>query len=88
MTLFRKALALGIGATLATSVACTRKVSNQVTPDGTVELTQVDVAPFVSGRVVRVTVDEGAVVRRGDTLVAFAIVLIAFSVRRFQKNIE
>jgi len=72
MTLLRRALALGVGAILATAVACGHKVSNQVTADGTVELTQVDVAPFVSGRVVRVTVDEGAVVRRGDTLVVLA----------------
>lgn len=72
MTFLPRTLALGIGAMLVTSVACTRKVSNQVIADGTVELTQVDVAPFVSGRVVRVTVDEGAVVRRGDTLVVLA----------------
>jgi len=54
------------------ALACSRDVSNQLIADGTVELTQVDVAPFVSGRVVRVTVDEGAVVRRGDTLVVLA----------------
>lgn len=72
MTLPARFSALGVAAMVATSVACGRKVSNQVTADGTVELTQVDVAPFVSGRVVRVTVDEGAVVRRGDTLVVLA----------------
>jgi len=64
--------ALGILAILAPARACSRNASNQVTADGTVELTQVDVAPFVSGRVVRVTVDEGATVRRGDTLVVLA----------------
>ena len=64
--------ALGSRAILAATVACARTTSNQVTADGTVELTQVDVAPFVSGRVVLVTVDEGATVRRGDTLVVLA----------------
>jgi HlyD family secretion protein len=43
-----------------------------VTADGTIELTQVDLAPFVSGRVVRVAVDEGAAVHDGDTLVVLA----------------
>ena len=49
--------------------ACSRDESMGVTADGTVELTQIDVAPFVSGRVARVVVEEGAVVHRGDTLV-------------------
>jgi HlyD family secretion protein len=61
-------VALGTGMT----VACSRDPSSEVTADGTIELTQVDVAPFVSGRVVSVTVDEGAVVHRGDTLVVLA----------------
>jgi len=65
-------ITLGAAAILATTVACARHSSNQVTADGTIELTQVDLAPFVSGRVVLVTVDEGATVRRGDTLVVLA----------------
>jgi HlyD family secretion protein len=72
MTPTGRLVALGIGSILVTALACSRDVSNQLIADGTVELTQVDVAPFVSGRVVRVTVDEGAVVRRGDTLVVLA----------------
>ena len=72
MTLPGRLLALGTAASLVTALACARNATNQVTADGTVELTQVDVAPFVSGRVVRVTVDEGAVVRRGDTRVVLA----------------
>ena len=72
MTLPGRRVALGVGSIVATAVACSRSVTNQLTADGTVEFTQVDVAPFVSGRVVRVTVDEGAVVRRGDTLVVLA----------------
>jgi HlyD family secretion protein len=72
MTLPRGLFALGAGGIVAVTLACSRSTTNQVTADGTVELTQVDVAPFVSGRVVRVTVDEGAVVRRGDTLVVLA----------------
>jgi len=72
MRLSVRLCALGVGPILATVVACTRSDTNQVTADGTVELTQVDVAPFVSGRVTLVTVDEGATVRRGDTLVVLA----------------
>lgn len=53
-------------------VGCSRESSNQISADGTIELTQVDVAPFVSGRVVVVNVEEGATVRRGDTLVVLA----------------
>lgn len=53
-------------------IACSRGASNAVTAEGTIELTQVDLAPFVSGRVVRVTAEEGATVRRGDTLVVLA----------------
>ena len=67
--------ALGIQAAalaLMTTAACSRTASNQITADGTIELTQVDVAPFVSGRVIAVNVDEGAVVHRGDTLVVLA----------------
>jgi HlyD family secretion protein len=63
--------ALGLVALFAVS-ACDRDASTQLTAEGTVELTEVDVAPFVSGRVVRVLVDEGASVRQGDTLVVLA----------------
>ena len=62
---------LALGITLVVS-ACSRDRSDQLVADGTIELTQVDVAPFVSGRVVRVGVEEGGVVRRGDTLVVLA----------------
>ena len=51
---------------------CSRDPSHELTADGTIELTQVDVAPFVSGRVMVVRVEEGASVRRGDTLVVLA----------------
>ena len=61
--------ALGVFALLASAAACSRDATNEVTADGTIELTQVDLAPFVSGRVVDVRVDEGAMVRRGDTVV-------------------
>lgn len=53
-----------LGLLLAT--ACTTEPSGTAT--GTIELTQTDVAPLVPARVVRVTVDEGAAVKRGDTL--------------------
>ena len=65
--------ALALGVTIAGLAAgCNRDGSSQLAADGTIELTQVDVAPFVSGRVIAVNVDEGAVVHRGDTLVVLA----------------
>src|SRR5689334_6722132 len=51
---------------------CSRNATSQMTADGTIELTQVDVAPYVAGRVVSVRVDEGGSVHRGDTLVVLA----------------
>lgn len=57
---------------LGLAVACSRAESNGVTAEGTIELTQIDVAPFVAGRVARVNVEEGAVVRQGDTLALLA----------------
>jgi HlyD family secretion protein len=63
--------ALGAALMLA-SVGCSRDGSDELAADGTIELTQVDVAPFVPGRVLRVGVEEGATVRRGDTLVVLA----------------
>jgi HlyD family secretion protein len=65
-------VALGAAVALSAAVACSRGASDRLSADGTVELTQVDVAPYVSGRVVRVSVEEGASVRRGDTLLVLA----------------
>lgn len=48
--------------------ACARQDA-AISATGSVELTQTDVAPLVPARVVRVVVEEGAMVRRGDTLV-------------------
>ena len=67
----RRIITLGV-TLLGAIAACSRERSNVLSADGTIELTQVDVAPFVSGRVVRVCVEEGATVRRGDTLVVLA----------------
>ena len=62
-----------LGAALMLALfGCSRDGSDRLEADGTIELTQVDVAPFVPGRVVRVGVEEGATVRRGDTLVVLA----------------
>ncbi|HEX7124123.1 MAG TPA: efflux RND transporter periplasmic adaptor subunit [Gemmatimonadaceae bacterium] len=51
---------------LALAVACASERNGTAT--GTIELTQTDVAALVPARVVRVIVDEGAAVKRGDTL--------------------
>lgn len=68
-TLAGAAATLGVLASLA---ACDRGRSDGVTAEGTIELTEIDVAPFVPGRVVRVAVEEGATVRRGDTLIVLS----------------
>jgi HlyD family secretion protein len=65
-------VASGILVMLAAFAACSREPATEVIADGTIELTQVDLAPFVSGRVVDVAVEEGATVHRGDTLVVLA----------------
>jgi HlyD family secretion protein len=61
--------AITLGAAAAGIVACDMDESGALSAEGTIELTQVDVSPFVSGRVASVRVEEGATVRRGDTLV-------------------
>lgn len=49
-------------------VGCSRQAPDVVVVQGTVEVRQVDVAPFAAGRVLRVLVDEGDHVRAGDTI--------------------
>ena len=48
--------------------ACARGGGETPPATGTVEIVQIDVAPMVPARVVRVLRDEGALVKRGDTL--------------------
>jgi multidrug efflux pump subunit AcrA (membrane-fusion protein) len=52
-------------------LGCSHRDS-RVVGSGTIELTEVDVASLVGGRVVRLLVDEGDTVRAGDTLVVLA----------------
>lgn len=59
--------AIAVAVALATATACTPP-SAGLSATGSIELTQMDVAPAVPARVVRVVVDEGAAVRVGDTL--------------------
>jgi HlyD family secretion protein len=49
-------------------LACRRDPATTIVATGTLEIVDVDVAPTTSGRVVRVLVDEGALVHIGDTL--------------------
>ncbi|HUO51430.1 MAG TPA: HlyD family efflux transporter periplasmic adaptor subunit [Gemmatimonadaceae bacterium] len=53
--------------------ACGREPGNVARSVGTVEVVEVDVAPLVSARVTRMYVDEGDVVRAGDTLAALTL---------------
>ncbi|MDF1504705.1 biotin/lipoyl-binding protein, partial [Roseisolibacter sp. H3M3-2] len=59
---------------LAVLVAACRATPDDgaVVASGTVEWTEVDVAPLAAGRVTRVLVEEGARVRAGDTLAVLA----------------
>lgn len=61
----RRSAALVLAAALA---ACHRDSSDIPPATGTVEVVEVEVAPLVPARVVRVLRDEGAMVARGDTL--------------------
>jgi HlyD family secretion protein len=47
---------------------CSKSGSGRIVATGTIEMTEVDVAPQVASRVVAVRVEEGEAVRAGDTL--------------------
>ena len=67
---------LGIAATLSLSLslaACSRATGDTIEATGTLEVVEVDVAPTVPARVARVLVDEGALVKAGDTLAVLSI---------------
>ena len=49
-------------------MSCSRENRDSVTATGTLEVIEIDVAPIVTGRVVRMLVDDGDSVRAGDTL--------------------
>lgn len=53
---------------LALLAGCTRRSPTQVVATGSIEMTEVDVAPQVAARVLDVRVDEGETVETGDTL--------------------
>ena len=65
-------IAVSLAAVALAGCAASGNDDGRVTADGTIELTQIDVAPFVAGRVAHVAKEEGALVRRGDTLVVLA----------------
>ncbi len=58
-------------------LACAPHTPDGVVGTGTIEVTEVNVAPTVGGRVERVFVDEGDRVRAGDTLVALTMPTLA-----------
>ena len=49
--------------------ACRRDAATTIEGHGTVEVTESDVAPLTTARVLRVAVEEGEMIRAGDTLV-------------------
>jgi HlyD family secretion protein len=53
---------------LPLALACRAEAPEAVEATGTIEVRELDVAPLVAARVVEMRVDEGAAVRRGDTL--------------------
>ncbi len=54
------------------AAACRRADDGGIRATGTLEATEIDVAPTSAGRVIRVLVDEGAYVAAGDTLAVLA----------------
>lgn len=57
---------------VALTLACDGGESNTMIANGTLEVREVDVAPFVTARVERMLVDDGDTVREGDTLAILA----------------
>lgn len=53
---------------LGLALGCGRGASDRIVVTGTIELTEIDIAPQTPGRVVAVRVEEGQTVRAGDTL--------------------
>jgi membrane fusion protein YbhG len=53
---------------LAAAAGCGKAAEDRVIATGTIEMTEVDVAPQVTARVIAVNVDEGETVGAGDTL--------------------
>ncbi|HVT41156.1 MAG TPA: efflux RND transporter periplasmic adaptor subunit, partial [Gemmatimonadaceae bacterium] len=62
------------------SAACSRPDARIIEATGTLEYVEIGVAPTMPARVQRVLVQEGAVVRAGDTLVVLAIPSLPFDV--------
>ena len=83
----RLAVPLGV-LVAAVGVACSRGSSTRITADGTIELTEVDIAPFVSGRIVSVRFEEGATVRQGDTLVVLAQSTLPADIEQRRARVE
>ncbi|MEJ7811134.1 MAG: efflux RND transporter periplasmic adaptor subunit [Gemmatimonadaceae bacterium] len=65
-------VAMAITTTAAAAAACNRSTDDAPGGTGTVEVAETDVGPAAPARVVRVWVQEGDRVERGDTLVALA----------------
>ena len=70
----QSAIAAALALTLA---ACARASGDTIEATGTLEVVQVDVAPTIPARVIRMLVDEGAVVHAGDTLAVLSIPTLA-----------
>jgi HlyD family secretion protein len=64
--------ALRIAVVACLLAACSRRSGSGIVANGTIELTQSDVASQIGGRVAKLHVKDGALVRAGDTLVTLA----------------
>jgi len=73
----RPLLPAGAIAALAVLLACDDSDADAIRGVGTLEVVEVDLAPMTPARVLDIRVDEGAVVRAGDTLVTLTRATLA-----------
>lgn len=79
--ILRASALIALTALLALSFASCGGVKKLPNPSGTLEATEIDIAPVIGGRVLRVGLELGGIVKAGDTLLVIDTELI-----RLQRN--
>ncbi|HEV8124206.1 MAG TPA: efflux RND transporter periplasmic adaptor subunit [Gemmatimonadales bacterium] len=72
---------------LLTLAAC-KSHGGDIVSQGTIEVQETDVAPNVTGRVSRIWVDEGAMVKRGDTLMTLTATTLPADIQGYQARVD